>query len=84
MGFGVCVWYTHFELIGAIVVTVFFWVVRHDEEGAQTRVGEVRDGKYPLVSKLVSEFIEMYMLVLTVGLNVLGVSTAGAFSLQLL
>ena len=35
LGFGACVWYTYLELIGASVATVFFWVVRPDEEDAQ-------------------------------------------------
>lgn len=37
--------------------------------------------KYPTSSKLVSEFLGTYMLVVTVGLNVLGGSKAGAFSI---
>merc|ERR1719502_2567254 len=36
---------------------------------------------YPLSAKLVSEFLGTYILVLTVGLNVLGKSHAGAFSI---
>jgi len=81
LGFGACLWYTICEFIGAILATVLFWVVRPDEPGAKIKVGEVVDGEYPLISKLVSEFIGTFILVLTVGLNVLGGSAAGAFSI---
>jgi len=81
-GFGVCLSYTVFEFIGAVMATVLFWVVRPNEPNAKFKVGEMNeDGSYPLVSKLVSEFLGTFMLVLTVGLNVLGGSTAGAFSI---
>ena len=82
VGFGVCV-YTHFELIGAIIATVFFgWSVMMRK--VHNQGWRVRDGRYPLGSKLVSEFIGTYMLELIVGLNVLGSPTAGPFSLPLL
>jgi len=65
--------YTAFELVGAVLAAGLFKVVRPNggEEGEE----------YPLSSKLVSEFIGTYILVLTVGLNVLGKSAAGAFSI---
>jgi len=81
LGFGACLWYTICEFIGAILATVLFWVVRPDEPGAKFKVGEVVDGAYPMISKLVSEFLGTFILVLTVGLNVLGGSAAGAFSI---
>merc|ERR1719343_315762 len=39
------------------------------------------DGEKSIATELVSEFLGTYMLVLTVGLNVLGKSKAGAFSI---
>merc|ERR1719321_2278236 len=47
-------------------------VVRPEEYGGT---------KMPMVSALVSEFLGTFFLVLTVGLNVLGSSKAGAFSI---
>lgn len=81
-GFKHCLMYTVFEFIGAILATVLFWVCRPDEPGCKLKLGAPGplDG-YPLHSKLVSEFIGTYMLILTVGLNVLGGSAAGAFSI---
>lgn len=80
-GFGNCFWYTLFEFVGAVVAVVLFWVVRPDEPGALFKIAASEPGKVPLVSRLVSEFLGTFMLVLTVGLNVLGGSTAGAFSI---
>jgi len=83
--------YMFYEIIGAVLAAVFFKVCRpeesaRDEDGEP--IGEVNwekdaDGndQYPASSRLVSEFLGTYMLVLTVGLNVLGGSTAGAFSI---
>merc|ERR1719163_1000293 len=42
---------------------------------------EKRPGKYKLPAKLCSEFLGTYFLILTVGLNVIGGSPAGAFSI---
>lgn len=72
-GFGWCFAYLAFEMIGAGIAAVMFKVVRPaDFEGG---------GEATLMSRLVSEFLGTYMLVLTVGLNVLGKSPAGAFSI---
>jgi len=73
LGFGWCVAYTVFEIIGAALAAGLFKVVRPN--------GGEADEEYPLSAKLVSEFIGTYILVLTVGLNVLGSSPAGAFSI---
>ena len=73
LGFGNCLVYIIFELIGAALAAVAFKVVRPDQFGAS--------GGTPLGAKLVSEFLGTYFLVLTVGLNVLGGSPAGAFSI---
>jgi len=70
--------YMVFELIGAVIAAVLFKVCR-PEEGDDDEVIGVPD--YSMTSKLLSEFLGTYMLVLTVGLNVLGGSTAGAFSI---
>lgn len=50
-------------------------------ENAQTVDGPYKKGDYPESCKLLSEFLGTFMLVLTVGLNVLGGSKAGAFSI---
>jgi len=71
LGFGWCAPYILFELAGAALAAVLFKVVRpEDFEGEKTSATE-----------LVSEFLGTYMLVLTVGLNVLGKSKAAAFSI---
>jgi aquaporin Z len=71
--------YTCFELLGAVFAAIAFKIVRPEEFG----LGEFEDvtqmGK--TLAKLSSEFLGTYMLVLTVGLNVLGNSPAGAFSI---
>merc|ERR1719174_3547795 len=73
LGLGWCFAYTAFEIIGAALAAGLFKVVRPN--------GGEADEEYPLSAKLVSEFIGTYILVLTVGLNVLGSSPAGAFSI---
>jgi len=65
--------YTIFELVGAALASGAFFVCRPDD------FGECTD--YPITAKLLSEFLGTYMLVLTVGLNVLSGSPAGAFSI---
>lgn len=74
-GFGWCFAYLAFELIGAALAAVLFKVVRPGD----FEEGEAEDPT--LISRLTSEFLGTYMLVLTVGLNVLGKSPAGAFSI---
>lgn len=71
IGFGWCIPYALFEIAGAAMAAAFFKVVRpHDFGGQKTPATE-----------LVSEFLGTYVLVLTVGLNVLGSSAGGAFSI---
>lgn len=68
--------YTLFELVGAALAAVFFRLVRpweFSEEDAPTDPS--------VSSKLTAEFLGTFMLVFTVGLNVLGKSPAGAFSI---
>lgn len=71
LGFGWCGVYMIFELVGAALAAVLFKVVRPEDF----------DGEKSAATELVSEFLGTYMLVLTVGLNVLGKSKAGAFSI---
>merc|ERR1719271_2244779 len=73
LGFGWGFAYTGYELLGAGLAAAMFRVVRPDEFG-----GEV---EYTLATKLVSEFIGTFFLVLTVGLNVLGKSPAPVWSI---
>jgi len=69
-----CFIYTAFELVGAALAAGAFKVCRGEqEEDAAAEPG--------MVAKLVSEFLGTFMLVLTVGLNVLSGSAAGAFSI---
>jgi aquaporin Z len=71
LGIGYSLAYIPFELLGAALAAGLFKVVRPEEFG----------GEKSLVSELTSEFIGTFMLVLTVGLNVLGKSPAGAYSI---
>jgi len=80
-GLGNCLTYSLCEFVGAALAAVFFWVVRPDEPDAPFRIGSMEGDQYPLASKLVSEFLGTFMLVLTVGLNVLNESTAAVFSI---
>jgi aquaporin Z len=74
--FGVyyCFVYTVFELIGAALAAGAFKVCRGEQE-------EDAKADPSIAAKLLSEFLGTYMLVLTVGLNVLSGSAAGAFSI---
>merc|ERR1719213_770847 len=73
LGLGWCFAYTIFELIGAGLAAGLFKVVRPE--------GGHADEQYSTVSMCVSEFLGTYILILTVGLNVMGKSPAGAFSI---
>merc|ERR1719387_159856 len=73
LGFGWGFAYTGYELLGAALAAGLFRVVRPDEFGGS--------GEYTLGTKLASEFIGTFFLVLTVGLNVLGKSPGPVFSI---
>jgi len=75
--FGVyyCAVYTVFELIGAGLAAGVFMFCRSKQEAGEG------DEEEELPARLFSEFLGTYILVLTVGLNVLGGSPAGAFSI---
>merc|ERR1719472_785007 len=60
-------------MIGAALAAVLFAVVRPGDFD--------RGDEESLVPRLASEFLGTFVLVLTVGLNVLGKSPAGAFSI---
>jgi len=75
LGIGWCLVYTVFELLGAAAAAGLSKVVRPYDFSEDVD----KDDKTP--AKLASEFIGTYILVLTVGLNVLGKSPAGAFSI---
>merc|ERR1740138_486561 len=64
VGFGWSLAYTGYEIIGAAMAAGLFRVCRPDNFGPL-------DGDYDLGTKCISEFIGTFMLVLTVGLNVL-------------
>eukprot|EP00933_Yihiella_yeosuensis_P018559 TRINITY_DN1518_c0_g2_i1.p1 TRINITY_DN1518_c0_g2~~TRINITY_DN1518_c0_g2_i1.p1 ORF type:complete len:492 (+),score=89.39 TRINITY_DN1518_c0_g2_i1:104-1477(+) len=70
-GFGYSALYIVFELAGAALAAITFKHVRPED------FGNVKSEK----TELLSEFLGTFMLVLTVGLNVLGRSRAGAFSI---
>jgi len=69
-----CFVYTLFELVGAALAAGCFKVCRGEQE-------EDASADPSIAAKLLSEFLGTYMLVLTVGLNVLSGSAAGAFSI---
>merc|ERR1719443_2663981 len=73
MGFGWGFAYTGYELLGAALAAGLFRVVRPDEFGGEA--------EYSLGTRLVSEFIGTFFLVLTVGLNVLGKSAGPVWSI---
>jgi len=77
IGWGWCLLYMVFELVGAVLAAVLFMVVRPGDFTDE----EDTEAKPSMPQKLTSEFLGTFMLVLTVGLNVLGRSPAGAFSI---
>jgi len=77
IGWGWCILYTIFEFIGAAIAVVLFQACRPEEK----QVDEPTPTMYALGSRLISEFIGTYMLVLTVGLNVIGGSKAPVWSI---
>merc|ERR1719316_656887 len=73
LGFGWGFAYTGYELVGAALAAGAFRLVRPDDFGGSDQ--------YELGTKCISEFIGTFFLVLTVGLNVLNNSPAGAWSI---
>lgn len=70
--FGNSITYIGFELLGAFLAVICFRLVRPEEFGGNSQT---------ISSKLISEFLGTFMLVLTVGLNVMAKSAAGALSI---
>eukprot|EP00747_Dinoflagellata_sp_TGD_P125981 gnl/TRDRNA2_/TRDRNA2_174230_c4_seq3.p1 gnl/TRDRNA2_/TRDRNA2_174230_c4~~gnl/TRDRNA2_/TRDRNA2_174230_c4_seq3.p1 ORF type:complete len:457 (-),score=93.96 gnl/TRDRNA2_/TRDRNA2_174230_c4_seq3:107-1477(-) len=81
LGFGWALAYTGFEVVGAALAAALFRVCRPEDFNDSLHGAAVEHYHYELPSKLCSEFLGTYFLVLTVGLNVLGGSPAGAFSI---
>mmetsp|Transcript_82568 Transcript_82568/g.266300 ORF Transcript_82568/g.266300 Transcript_82568/m.266300 type:complete len:529 (-) Transcript_82568:649-2235(-) len=75
---GYSIMYTIAELLGAVLAAGLYRLVRPEDYTE----GDDGSSGYPMSAKLVSEFLGTYMLVLTVGLNVLTNSVAGAFSIS--
>jgi aquaporin Z len=71
--------YLVFELLGAGLAAALFKVVR--PEGGTEEEGKLTANDKSIAVVLTSEFIGTYILVLTVGLNVLAKSPAAAFSI---
>eukprot|EP00747_Dinoflagellata_sp_TGD_P126010 gnl/TRDRNA2_/TRDRNA2_174230_c4_seq57.p1 gnl/TRDRNA2_/TRDRNA2_174230_c4~~gnl/TRDRNA2_/TRDRNA2_174230_c4_seq57.p1 ORF type:complete len:472 (-),score=71.01 gnl/TRDRNA2_/TRDRNA2_174230_c4_seq57:79-1494(-) len=65
------------ECLGAALAAGLFFVVRPDDFGRPL----LENGTYPLYCKLVAEFLGTFMIVLTVGLNILGRSAAPEWSI---
>merc|ERR1719343_1378414 len=75
--------YTGFEFLGAALAVGLFFVVRPEEREPE-KIKDTAPDQLPQPgeeSKLVSELVGTYFLVITVGLNVLSQSTAGALSI---
>lgn len=75
LGFGWCFVYFVFEIIGACIASALFRLCRPED------FDEAAAEEPPLSVCLLSEFLGTYMLILTVGLNVLGNSKAAVFSI---
>lgn len=71
LGFGKSLAYAGFELLGAAMAALLFSLVRPEDFGREK--GDAR--------KLLSEFLGTFILVLTVGLNILAKSNAAALSI---
>jgi len=76
-----CFPYAAYEAVGAALAAGAFRVVRPDDFGRSLVLGEDGSLTYPLGSRLLSECLGTYFLVLTVGLNVLGNSAAAVWSI---
>jgi aquaporin Z len=88
IGFGYCLPYVVFEFAGAFLAVTLFHVCRPEERKKDREERELvvlnminQNESYKKSSRLVSEFIGTFMLVLTVGLNVLGGSKAPVWSI---
>jgi len=78
-GFYWCLPYTAFEFLGAAIAAGLFMLVRPEEVPGAEQPDDSEEA--PIYSKLASEFLGTYMLVLGVGLNVIGGSQAPVWSI---
>lgn len=69
--FGYCFQYICFELAGGVLAALVFALIRPEDYGAERTI----------IQKLLSEFVGTYILVFTMGLNVLAQTSAAAFSI---
>lgn len=83
IGFGWSVAYIGWELMGVALACVFFRLCRPIEFGTTDKLifSETKYGQETRLSMLVSEFLGTFILTLTVGLNVMGLSPEGAWSI---
>jgi aquaporin Z len=81
LGFGWCFAYAGFEFAGAASAAVLYRMIRPKEFGLEDPIVVNPGNKEVRVSMLVSELFGTFILMVTVGLNVLSASTAGAWSI---
>eukprot|EP00928_Gymnodinium_smaydae_P008187 TRINITY_DN1297_c0_g1_i1.p1 TRINITY_DN1297_c0_g1~~TRINITY_DN1297_c0_g1_i1.p1 ORF type:complete len:490 (-),score=134.24 TRINITY_DN1297_c0_g1_i1:91-1461(-) len=81
LGFGGCIAYTIYEIIGAAMAAGLYRLCRPDDYDSAVAAELDQGNDYPLSSRLLSEFIGTFMLVVTVGCNVMGKSPAAALSI---
>lgn len=87
LGFGWSLVYVVFELVGAVLAAGCYQFIRKEDEQMLKQPDAEQPGRdkppanFTIAAKLFSEFLGTYMLVLTVGLNVIGGSKAPVFSI---
>lgn len=81
LGFGWSVAYIGMELAGAALASVFFRFTRPNEFGQSDPMLKKTGEQEVRLSHIVSEFLGTFLLTVTVGLNVLGGSRCGAWSI---
>jgi aquaporin Z len=81
LGFGWSIAYIGYQLIGAALAGVFHRLTRPDLYQAKDPIIRNAIGGPTKLSMLISEFLGTFILTITVGLNVLAASRAGAWSI---
>jgi len=81
LGFGWSLVYVVFEMLGAAAAAILYMTIRAHEKKDGEDPATQKPWAASIGSKLISEFLGTYILVLTVGLNVLGGSKAPVFSI---
>jgi aquaporin Z len=78
-----CFIYTIFEMLGAVGAAGAFTICRKPQEDQLDKTNSMEEAKSvcDTTARALSEFLGTYILVVTVGLNVLSGSHAGAFSI---